>query len=688
MRRLLSRGVFLALILSQSAPMFAQPKPAATAVPPQFPTLTSPTWLGIGKADEHTLSGTNLADTNKILVSTMGVKATIVEGSAKADRVNVKFETIAETPVGLYHLRAVTKNGVTNFRPLTVDDLPFVEKKPGNNKKTSPMLLTVPCVVAGTVAVETSDFYLVKVVAGQRITFEALARRIGSPLDPVLILHDAKTGRELPTLYADDTPGLQSDARITHTFPAASEVLVEIRDTTYRGGSDFAYRLRVGDFPGCTTAFPLAIERDKTTDVNFTGSNLEGVLPVKLKGQGASMLVAPKRAGGPSGWSVPVLVSDYPELVEQEPNNSIEKANKLPLPGGVSAKFAEKNDVDHFSISCKKGQKFEVIAQTYEVNSATELLLRVLDSKGAELAKSDPTRPNARVEFTPAADGEFIVAAEHLNYAFGPSEVYHLTVQLALPDFELLVGADRVDLSAGGIAQLPIVGFTKKNGFNLPIELTVDSPQLTGSLTIPAAANPQPATPLLLNLKAKADAKPGPIPFRLRATAKIEGKDVVRMATIATVVREGLAGLPNIPPSFANELYAFTAEQPLFEVKIAWEKPEVAKAAALKGKITAKRAAGFAEEIAMTAANLPANVTAKLKPIAKGTNEVDIELNPAANATVGDATFYFRATAKNAGKDQAYNSDLTTVKIVEPKKEEPKKDEKKKDEPKKDEKKK
>ena len=61
---------------------------------------------------------------------------------------------------------------------------------------------------------------------------------------------------------------------------------------------------------------------------------------------------------GAAGWPVPVLVSDHRELVEQEPNNEPAKANKLPLPGGVSGRFEKTGDVDHFSVTCKKGVKY------------------------------------------------------------------------------------------------------------------------------------------------------------------------------------------------------------------------------------------------------------------------------------------------------------------------------------------
>src|SRR5205823_5558137 len=100
-------------------------------------------------------------------------------------------------------------------------------------------------------------FFKVKVSAGQRLTFEVLARRIGSPLDPILVLHDGKTKRELIDLYADDTPGLQADCRLTHTFKEAGEVLVEVRDTTYRGGNDFFYRRGRGGHLGAAPAIPL-----------------------------------------------------------------------------------------------------------------------------------------------------------------------------------------------------------------------------------------------------------------------------------------------------------------------------------------------------------------------------------------------------------------------------------------------
>ena len=44
------------------------------------------------------------------------------------------------------------------------------------------------------------------------------------------------------------------------------------------------------------------------------------------------------------------------------------------------------------------------------------------------------------MEFTPAADGDYVIACEQLNYLSGPNEIYHLTVRPVTPDFDHLAG--------------------------------------------------------------------------------------------------------------------------------------------------------------------------------------------------------------------------------------------------------
>jgi hypothetical protein len=558
MPRRLAAGLFAAAAVSllPAPDTLAQPKGAPPAVPPTYPALTSPFNFGTkpGGAIEMALTGTNLADPTGVWTS-LPAKASTA-GAAK-DKLTVKLALPADAPVGVHFLRVATKTGVSNLRPVCVDDLPEVAETDKNRSKMTPQTVPVPCVVVGRADPEMADYFKFPASAGEPVTVEVLGRRLGSPIDPVVILYDG-TGRELGGVYADDTPGLQADCRVTYTPKQSGDLIAEVRDTTYRGGADYGYRVRIGSFPGATTAFPLVVQRGKTTEVGFSGPDLKGVKPVSVAAPTdpltTAVYVAPKRGGGPTGWPVPVRLSDDPQTVEQEPNNDPATANTLPVPGGVSARFADKADVDHFKFPAKKGQKYTVTAAAYELNAPTEVYLRVLDPAGKELAKSNPQQPTARAEVTAAADGDLVVACEHLNYLAGPSEVYHLSVAPSAPDFAVTVALDRIDVPMWGEGKVPVTGLTKVNGFNAPVELTVVGDGLTGSLTVPAAGNPQPAAPLFVPVKAGAFARPGVRVISLKATAKVGGKEVVRYATVTDAVKAALNGLPNPPPELTNRI--------------------------------------------------------------------------------------------------------------------------------------
>ena len=647
----------------------AQPKPGAIAVPPAYPTLTTLANLGAAKGAsvDLTLTGTNLLDATGVWTS-FPCQATIPEGQKDATKLKVKFVLTPEAPVGLHTIRVATKSGVSNVRPFCIDDLPEVAEKPGNNKKETAQVLAVPCVVLGTATIETADFYRVPVKAGQSLTFEAVGRRVGSPIDPVIILSDAK-GQEIPGLYADDSPGLQTDARITHTFPSDGEIVVEIRDTTYRGGADFAYRLRIGDFAGATTVFPLAVERGKKTEVGFAGPGLDGVKPVTVTAALGveSVNIAPIRAAGPSGWPVPVMVHDHAELIEQEPNNEIAKANALPVPGGISARFAEKNDVDFFKVAGKKGQKLILTVLTYELNAPTEVFLRVLDAKGAELAKSNPQQAGVRLEYTPAADGDFFISCDQTNYTHGPNEVYHLSAVPAASDFTVALGLDRTDAPLSGIGLIPVTGVVRTNGFAGPVELSlVGIEGVSGTLTIPPTANPLPTAPLFLTVNAKPGTKLGAAVGQIHAKAMIDGKSVVKVLASIDNAKAALGGMPNPPQEITTQLAVAVTPEPPFSLAVTLEKTEVAKGGVLKGKITAKRGDKFTEEIVIAVVSAPATAAPKLLPIPKGATEAAVEMTFPATVPAGAAIMILKGTAKVNGKDVAVTAPPVMIAVTEP----------------------
>jgi hypothetical protein len=654
-----------------------QPKALVVAPAPQAPTLASAAVLGAktGESVEFTLTGTNLNDPVGVLLSCPG-KVTIPtdnKNGTDAGKLRVKVELPADCPIGLHTLRVATKQGVSNFRPFVVDELAAVPEVDTNRSKDAPQALAVPTVVTGRTDAEASDFYKVKVSPGQTVTFEVIARRIGSPLDPIIMLHDAKTKREIVELYADDTPGLQSDCRLTHTFKDGGEFLVEVRDTTYRGGADYAYRLRVGEFPGATTAFPVAVQRGQAASVGFAGPNTADIPPVSVKAPTdptvAAVYVAPKKSSV-SGWPVPVRLSDWPESAEQEPNDDIAKANKLPVPGGVSGRFEKGGDADHFAVAVKKGVKYAASAATFEINSPCEVLVRVLDDKGKEIARSNPTQSAAKVEFTPAADATYTIACEQLNFVSGPNEIYHLTVAPVTPDFTIALALDRCEAPAGGGTA---VGATvnRLNGYAGPVELSiVGDPALSGTVTLPAGQ-----TVAFLPLLVRDGTKPGAYSFRVQGKATVGTESIVRTGTLVDTVKATLGGMPNPPLEMLAGCAVGVTEKPAFTVKLTADPAAIEKGKGGKVLVEIERGTGADGDVAVAPVFPPPNVTpAAAKPIAKGATKTDLALTVAPAAATGPTPLALKLTTKIGGKDYAVTPPPLVIDVTEPKKAEAKKD--------------
>jgi len=675
-------------------PVSAQPKAPLIAPAPQLPTIGQPNPIAVqrGKSVDMSIAGTNLDDAVGVW-SSGPLKISINDDKKNsATRVRLKVDVSAEAPIGLYPIRVVSRSGISNVRLLAVDELPTTIKVTGNQKRETAQAITLPALVVGRVDVETSDFYKISVKPGQRLTFEILSRRLGSPFDPIVLLHDAKTNREIPGLYSDDAPGLQGDARLTHTFKEGGDFLVEVRDSTHRGGPDHHYCLRMGDFPAAVAALPIAIKRGAKVPVTFTGAAVEGVANVDVAAPSdpnqTVLYVSPKYASGPGGWPVPIQLRDMDEIAETEPNNEIAKANKLPIPCGVTGRFQAKGDVDFFSFPAKKGTKYIVQAETYEIGSPAEVYLTLKNAKNAELAKSVPTAANARVEFTATEDGDLFIHAEHLNFAHGPNEFYHLTVRPAEPDFEITLAIDRFDVAKGGTTLIPITGIVRRDHAG-PIELSiVGHPGFSGNVTIPAGippATPAPGTIIAhLPLTATGDVPPGGYELRIRAKASVAGKDIVRFATVTDAVKVGLAALPFPPREVQTSIAVSVNGGSLFVIGAVKPSTDVVRGVATNIPFTVQRSKDSTDVITLTAVGLPANVTATASPIpnpaTKGEPKFEVSVTAAAAATPGPATIYLRAATKAFGKDFIVYTNPITINIVPEKKDEKKdvkKDEKK-----------
>ncbi|MCC6421709.1 MAG: pre-peptidase C-terminal domain-containing protein [Gemmataceae bacterium] len=664
LRRFLPTAALLALIALTCGPRpnaWGQKPPPPSKPSPQAPVLGPVAPLGVqrGTTVDLTLTGTNLAGPTGLLL-TFPAKVTIPTDRKNGEdntKLRVRLNVPADAPLGPHGFRLATTRGMSNLRLFCVDDLPQVMRADTARNKATPQPLPIPSVAVGQLNGETSDWYKVTATAGQRLTFEVLGHRLGFAIDPQLSLYDARTMREIA--HANDSPGCQTDPRLTHTFKEAGDYLVEVRDTINRGGTEFWYRLRVGDFPAATVPIPMAAQRGGKISVNFAGPAVEGVAPVEVAAPADptvdTVWVAPKGANGLYGWPVVLALSDHEELVEQEPNNDPAKANRVPVPGGITGRFQQSEDVDHYVFAGKKGQKLLVEAQTLELHAPTlvYMVLRSATTK-AEIARSNPQlAPPAdqRIEFAPTEDGDYVLEVQHLNYLGGPSEAYRLTVTPSVPGFDLALGIEQYDVGPEGVLALPVL--VSRRGYTGPIEVTVQAnhPGIVGQLTIPAK---QPAKPALpggtLQVQVARDVPAGPYLLALVGKATVDGRPVTELASLTTPLRQSLANLPFPPRHLLTRVALAVKERAPFALKVEPSPLKLAPGAKVKLKITAVRKGGYAGPIALEVRNLPANVTASKTTIPMGKDAIEVEVSAAANAAAAsraDANVLGTATALN-----------------------------------------
>ena len=622
-------------------------------VNPQGPTINplTPTGIQRGQSLELVVTGTQLASPTGV---SLGIPAKITiptedKNGQDATKFKVRIDVPADTPLGWYPFRVATLKGVSNLRVLCVDDLPQVVGSGTNRSKATAQVIPVPSAVTGAVVAETGDYYKFAVKAGQRLSFDCLARRIGSAIDAYMYIYDAKSMRELA--YDNDSPGCQTDPRISYTFKEAGEYLLEVKDVLNRGGPEFFYRVRVGDFPMATTPIPMAAKRGTKAKIGFAGPAVEGVAQVDVDVPSDPTLsvvwVAPKSAAGLYGWPVPLALSDHEEAVEQEPNNEPKQANRIAVPGGITGRFEKSDDTDYYLFSAKKGQKVAIEASTLEYYSPSIVYVSLKNAKtNAEIIKTNPATPppgDQRLDFTAPDDGDYLLEVTHLHFSGGPSEAYRITIRPPTNGFELVLPNERFEVASGSAAAIPLQIVRKGYTGAIMVAVTGDS-GLAGSANIKAGANAA-----ILMVMPKGDLPLGAYQFRLVGTATVDGKEVVQAAGAKTMTVQSLNGLTYPPMHLQTFVSLAVKEKAPFSLAIKMDPPEGVPGGKANVTVTATREAGFDGDITINVpTGLPATIPAPkaIPAIAKGKTEISFPLDLNAKTPVGEYFVFFTGKAK------------------------------------------
>ncbi|GBD35813.1 hypothetical protein HRbin36_00928 [bacterium HR36] len=123
-------------------------------------------------------------------------------------------------------------------------------------------------------------------------------------------------------------------------------------------------------------------------------------------------------------------VGELEEVVEQEPNNDVDQAQKVPLNVIINGVINPNVDVDYYAFEGKKGQRVVVVCQAFSIDSRLDPQVQIFSSEGRQLAINRRYRDREAVADTVLpADGVYYVRlVEFTHQTGGPEHVYRLTI--------------------------------------------------------------------------------------------------------------------------------------------------------------------------------------------------------------------------------------------------------------------
>lgn len=568
---------------------------------------------------------------------------------AKDQPVTFEGDISADVIPGIYPARLVTNHGCSEAAFLVIDDLPSVAIAAESQDRKSGQLVTLPCAINGQINPVLSKFFRVSLTAGQTVSAEIFARRIGSDLDPLLRV-TGPDGREVA--YRDDMPGAEGDTQLQFTAAVNGDYLIEVRDVRYSGGARHFFHVRLGRLSLVSATSPRVAQSGHNVSLIGTAGEILGETTPKsaTESSGSLIPVTFRTAEADASALTSVLLTTDATAAEAEPNNARTEATIVAAETQLlTGTLQVSSDVDWFKITTTEATPLLVAARTREVGSPTDAMLELYNADGAKIAENDDAGPrDAELAFQLPGAGDFYLKVSEIAGRGGSEWIYALDIYRNRKAIRITAPADRINVPRGGSAAMQLA----------VRRIQYDGPLKVEAVGLPAAIQMAPFTigakqslvPVVFTATdpaaASSDADWGAVSFR------VTGPD-------GSMVPPSELQLAPPPPKKADaEVFRsarlrtdmFTAVQPAAQFSLTTDPATVALAQGATSTVTIRstRAAEWTMpiEIALSvpADQLPPGITVAAGSMAAG--ELAVTITAAADAAVGPFTVFLQGKAK------------------------------------------
>ncbi len=435
-----------------------------------------------------------------------------------------KITIAADAPPGVGWWRISCAQGGSGSRPFLVGDLPEWIETESNSRPATAEAVTLPVTLNGQIYGEQdADYFRFALKKDQVLVCDVLAGRIGSQLDPIIQVLDAR-GRPLDCQQVR----VGTDPLLALQVPHDGDYLLRVANITFHGNAACVYRITLTTSPRAVYGFPAGGRSGTRTAVEmFT---MTGGRSLAIRKQDFTL---PKPAGlfQPLGTPGPQLVvDDRDNRLEIEPNDTGKQAQVVVLPATLHGRLSTAVDKDTFRFTARKGRRYTFRCRAVPAGLPTLPVLILHDGNGKQLAEAqsvkDPDR-EARIEWKAPADGEFQLSVQDLRFGSrgGSDFLYRLVLQEARPDFALFAAADSLNLLQAGSSAVTL-RVKRLGGFDAPIQLTVEG--LPKGVTVKPLKVDKGQTSVTLTFKADDEAASRSYPLLITGSARIADVDVQR----------------------------------------------------------------------------------------------------------------------------------------------------------------
>jgi hypothetical protein len=477
----------------------------------------SPPAVKRGAVTRITVAGSELSQVVGLWTSLPAESVSVMPiGTGDGGQAQFDLKVAENAPLGLYGLRVATVDGLSNVHLFLIDDMPqtAAEKIPLVEGRRQ---VTLPIAIWNNFREGQMDRFVIQVQAGERISFETVASRLGKDADPLLTIYDSKN-RQI--VQSDNDVGLFFDSRIEHTFVEAGPYTVAVSDSRYLGSPHWNYLLRMGRFPAARVALPSVVNVGEKASVTLPEAPGETfAVDVGTEARPRGFYHSFRRPGDDASTWVPLAVRDLPGTVESEPNDTIASATPAKLPGILHGCLQQPGDRDFFTFDLVKGQKIDFRAETRTIGSAADIELVLLGSKGNEIRRIDDVLlEEASLSFVAPSDGPYCLEVRELTADGGPAFVYRIEAKMGGPQFQLTSAVADLTIPHDSYQSLPIA--VTRTEFMGPIDLSVvGGPP---GLELEPNVLPANANEVLCTLKVPRSVAAGLYTLRVEGQAKLE----------------------------------------------------------------------------------------------------------------------------------------------------------------------